>query len=136
MSLWVWTIAWSAAYAIVWFWSSCVSSWSSSNFHWFYSTLSAHFRWFLKASHLPHVHHVAIYVATWKFIGRALVRISNTLILTSCILSISIIAHGMIVFICTSSYISVTLTQSSNCSKTFSFSFVLICHELSSITAI
>jgi len=134
MSLWIWCIAWTAANAIIWFLSRTLSSWSSTYFHLFYSTLCANFWWFLKATQL---HHVAIYISSWKFICWTLVWISNSLILSgSRVWIISTIDHRLIVFICSGSYISVTLTQRTNCTKPFSFSFILICHKLSSITTI
>ena len=132
MSLRVWAIAWTAAYAVI---SSCgMRSSSSSNFHWFYSTLSANLWWFLEATHL-HIHHIAVYIASWEFVCWTLIRISNTLILTGGVLSIRI-AHRMIMLVHTSSNISVTLTHSAYSSKSFSISFILICHELSSVSAV
>ena len=132
MSLWIRAITRAAGNTLVWFYST-VCTWSSTYLHSFYSTLSTHFWWFLKAAHL-HIHHVAIDVS-WKFVCWALVRISNTLILASCLI-IGNIAHRMIVFVGSSTNVSVTLTKGSDCCKSFSVGFILVCHKLSSVAAI
>ena len=101
MSLWVGAVAWSTAYAIVS---------SSSHLHCFYSTLSAYLWWFLEAAHL-HVHHITVDIASRELVGWTLIRISNTLILTRGVVIIGV-AHCVVVFVDTSSHISVTLTHS------------------------
>jgi len=107
MTLWIRAVAWTTAYTIVS--SSCMSSY----LHCFYSTLGANLWWFLKAAHL-HIHHITVDIASGKLVGWTLIRISNTLILAGGVVIVSI-AHGVTVFVDTSTNISVTLTHSANC---------------------
>ena len=133
MPLWVWAIAWAAIDTIIWILIGSMSTRSSTYFHLFQSTLSAYFWWFLKATHL--MHHIAIDISR-KLICRTLIWVSNTLILTCWMLSILISRHSMIMFASSCTNIPITLTHSSNCSQSFSISFILVCHELSSSSTI
>jgi hypothetical protein len=61
-----------------------------------------------------HIHHITVDIASGKLVGWTLIRISNTLILAGGVVIVSI-AHGVTVFVDTSTNISVTLTHSANC---------------------
>jgi hypothetical protein len=58
-----------------------------------------------------HVHHITVDIASRELVGWTLIRISNTLILARGVVIIGV-AHRVVVFVDTSTHISVTLTHS------------------------
>ena len=125
---WVLSISRCTLNSIVWFLSR--SSCSTSHLHWFDSSLSTHLWWFLEATHL----HVHVYVSG-ILVSWTLVRVPDSLVLWTGVL-VCWIAHGVIVSTCTGSNVSVALAHSSDGCKTFVISFVLVGHEVASITGV